>query len=210
MRTMRPKRASSWNISRTFRPRTSCGFSKAASSPGSFFPVLLDRRVVLGVSGVRSSLAPAVASEHAVHHRRRNRMPQSLRQRCADWGDNQHAALGRPLPPWLKERLFLLQAHGCMAPATPLRRCSGRPRDAISQPRLVSRHRCPTHAQHGSRLLQRGPQQRRHQHRLRATQIFEGIGLQRQLLRFGHQFRIYPPRSGHAMPPSMSTDSSMP
>ena len=37
MRSMRPKRASSWNISRTLRPWTTSGVSRVSSTSGSFF-----------------------------------------------------------------------------------------------------------------------------------------------------------------------------
>jgi len=37
MRAMRPNRASSWNVTRTLRPRTTSGFNSAASISGSVF-----------------------------------------------------------------------------------------------------------------------------------------------------------------------------
>lgn len=71
---MRPKRASSSNISRNGLPRAACLALSRATISGSFFKLFLLRGITLRVAWARSHFAPAMPFEHSVYRRLRNPM----------------------------------------------------------------------------------------------------------------------------------------
>ena len=93
----RPKRPSSWNISRTGRPSRAWRSTSRRSVGRSFFKGRLGRNVCLGVPRARDDLAPAVAIEQPVDGARSHRLAYALLVGAAHLCHLQHAA-GAGLP----------------------------------------------------------------------------------------------------------------
>lgn len=114
---MRPKRASSWNISRIGLSSGHCR-SISARRSGSFFPVLLRGHIGLGVPLVGRELAPAMTVQQVVSRRQRGLAPQPNIQRLLDLADNQDAARLGLLDEWLQKCRFLVTGHVLSPPPT--------------------------------------------------------------------------------------------
>ena len=180
---MRPKRASSWNISRSGR-RWSKPATTSTSVPGSFFPVLAGLRVAVGVSRVGSELAPAVAGKHAVHAGQGQRLTQPGLDLGLELGHHQHRAVGGTAQ-HLVEDLGLALKCGT-GPVAQLAFTARRSAPAFGYGHKARAHvagRTHRAADRHRGLLQAQAQLQRQQHRLGLAHLFNRLGRAQQFAR---------------------------
>lgn len=112
---MRPKRASSWNIS-LIEPCPGQSARTWASHSESFFPLCLSQRIALRVALVGSELAPAVAVQQVADRGQGHPAPQSSFELGLDLTHHQDAIRTRSLQE-RGQRLALLFDRHVLAPA---------------------------------------------------------------------------------------------
>lgn len=177
---MRPKRASSWNIS-LIGPSLAQHVRISASRSGSFFPLLLSQWIALRVALVRSQLAPAVAVQQVVDRRERNRAAQGRLKLRLDLADHQNATRASVLQQW-HEQLALLLGRHVLAPSAPARRALAIACDLAGQ-KAVAQAAGPGHraADDARRLLQAQSVVQRQHHSLCLAQLLERLRLRQQV-----------------------------
>src|ERR1019366_807400 len=114
----RPKRPSSWNISRTWRPCSAWRATSWRTVRRSFFKGGLRRYIRLGVPWPWHDLAPAVAVQQPVDRRGRHVLAQLLLVGPLDFRHRQHAASLGALDERRQELALLLRSEVLVTPAT--------------------------------------------------------------------------------------------
>ena len=149
------------------RSRTMSALSKVSSSSGSvFFPLVLDRRLSLGMSGVRRYFAPLVSFQQSIHYRRLDPAAQLFFQSPAQWRHHhQLALLGFGLPIRQKNPLGL-KIHERPPPSSPPPTRHLGLLFPSPEPRLEPSHRRPPNPKHFGRSFQCHLSQGGQKHRL--------------------------------------------
>lgn len=213
---MRPKRASSWNISVIGVP-AACAARRMRISSGSFFPVPLGLLVTLRMPFVRCQLAPAVSMQQVVYRRQRHRTPKRGFQRRLELGHHQDAAGPGTLQERLQHFRFLLAREVRMVPTATRRRIVRA--DHLAAHERVAQATRPTHRHPDALCRRRQAQALQRQHdRLRLPKLFHRLRFRNHLPRprhhllpfcgSGHVAHHAQPRWLHYYPIDVETESA--
>jgi hypothetical protein len=143
-------------------------------------------------------LAPAMACQQAVDHRRLDRLAETLRQSGPNRGNDHQMAGNSAFQSRFQERhFFLLGEEGFPASAPVAGRVVQR-RLVLAEGGLEARNGRTANAQNGGGLFEGGPEQRRQQHRLTLSQGLDRGGDGGGQLRPPYNKWINPAWSCHA------------